>query len=74
MRCTVWKDSMTLWNDAVKKQSKTARVYYQRCSTYFESKQYDKALKDAEEGLRLDYNKSAAHNNQGSGILFQQRL
>ncbi|MGV8118142.1 MAG: tetratricopeptide repeat protein [Candidatus Xenobiia bacterium LiM19] len=69
-RCNVWKDSMTLWNDAVKKQGRQARAYYQRCSTYFDSKQYDKALKDAEEGFRLDYDRAAAHCNRGVAYYF----
>lgn len=60
-RNAVWKDELSLWDDAVKKSPKKARVYLGRGNAYRDKKQFDLAL--------ADYNRAAEVNPYNPWVL-----
>ncbi len=52
-RCKVWKDSLSLWNDVLLKYPNAMQAYTNRGNIYREKGEYNKALSDFTEALRL---------------------
>jgi protein O-mannosyl-transferase len=63
-RVAVWKDSITLWSDAVKKDPSIIG-YYNLGNAYRETKNYAEALKTFHHALDIDQNYADAWNNIG---------
>lgn len=63
-RVNVWKDSTTLWLDAVKKNPSIIG-YYNLGNAYREIKNYDEALNAYQKALRINRVYAAAWNNIG---------
>jgi protein O-mannosyl-transferase len=55
-RIRVWKDSITLWSDALKKDNMVAVSYNNRASAYKDLKENEKALADYTKALQLNPN------------------
>jgi tetratricopeptide (TPR) repeat protein len=64
-RTMVWKDSISLWNDAIRKDNKGARQYKCRGDAYRELKQYDSAIKDYNAAVGLNNFDADAYFNRG---------
>ncbi len=52
-RCSVWKDSVSLWSDVLK-SSPSSLAYSQRGAAYFGQKEFDKARADFEKAIASD--------------------
>ena len=55
-RTNVWYDSVSLWTDVMEKNPKSITAYVNRGYMYNQYKEYDKAIKDCNDGLNLDSN------------------
>lgn len=64
-RCKVWKDSITLWSDALEKYPRSKIARYNRAITYRMRGEYDKAITDFSHALRVDPNFARAYNDRG---------
>ncbi|MGA3051477.1 MAG: tetratricopeptide repeat protein, partial [Chitinispirillaceae bacterium] len=63
-RCEVWKDSITLWNDVIQK-SPCAIAYLNRGSAYAAASDYDRAIDDFNQTLRLRPGYADGYYNRG---------
>lgn len=54
VRIRVWKDSISLWTDAIEKDNKVAVSYNNRASAYKELKKNELALMDYERAVKLN--------------------
>lgn len=72
-RCGIWKDSSTLWTDTLKKHPDLAMAYKNRGVHYLDNKQYDKAIEDFNELIRLDPKDANGFNNRGISYLYTGR-
>lgn len=66
MRNEVWKDSISLWEDVVKKSPGKSRGHYNLGVVYQEQGMNDKAVKEFKTAIRLNPNLSKAHYNLGT--------
>lgn len=64
-RSMVWYDSISLWSDAIKKYDKAPKSFNNRGLTYYEQKEYDKALADYNRTIQLRDDYPDAHYNRG---------
>jgi tetratricopeptide (TPR) repeat protein len=55
-RTKVWYDSVSLWTDVIEKNPKSVTAYVNRGYMYNQYKEYDKAIRDCNEGLSIDSN------------------
>jgi len=62
----VWKDALTLWNDAAIKSPHKARPYCNRGIAYADRKEYDKAISDYERSLEINPHYAQAYYNRGN--------
>ena len=53
-RTQVWKDSIALWSDVLEKDPGCCKAYTNRAFMYNQLKEYDKALWDMNEVIRID--------------------
>ena len=52
-RNNVWKDELTLWNDAIRKSPHKARPFYNRAYAYYQLHEYAKAIDDYKKTITL---------------------
>lgn len=67
-RTMVWKDSITLWNDAIAKDNTVARQYKCRGDAYMNMQpkfQYARAIKDYDSTVSLNVYEADAYFNRG---------
>lgn len=64
-RCSVWKNSLTLWNDALKKYPDLYKAYNGRGLYYTDSEEYDMALNDFNRALSIRPDYGEAYYNRG---------
>ncbi len=64
-RNKVWKDNLSLWNDAVSKSTNKAKTYFSRGLIYDKQKNYDMALLDYSRAIKLKSCYYDALNNRG---------
>ncbi|MFZ6016214.1 MAG: tetratricopeptide repeat protein [Nitrospirota bacterium] len=62
----VWKGDLSLWSDVVKKSPKKFRPHNNLGKAYTKTRQYDLAIAEFKETLRLNPQADKAHNNLGS--------
>jgi protein O-mannosyl-transferase len=55
-RSKVWYDSVSLWTDVIEKNPKSITAHVNRGYMYNQYKEYDKAIRDCNEGIKLDSN------------------
>jgi len=69
-RAAVWKDSVSLWTDVMEKNPKSVTSYINRGYIYNQDqyKQYDKAIKDCNDGLKVDSNNFKLYINRGTSF------
>lgn len=69
-RSAVWKDSVSLWTDVMEKNPKSVTAYINRGYIYNQDpyKQYDKAIKDCNDGLKVDSNSFKLYINRGTSF------
>jgi tetratricopeptide (TPR) repeat protein len=65
-RCDVWKDSMTLWEDVVRKRPEGARGWNYRGVTWNEQSRFDRAYEDFDRAVKLKPLFAEARNNRGA--------
>ncbi len=65
-RSKIWKNSMTLWNDVIKKYPYVAGAYNNRGLAYMEMKEYNKAIKDFSINLELKPDSPKTYYNRGN--------
>jgi tetratricopeptide (TPR) repeat protein len=73
-RNPVWKDSYTLFSDAVKKAPDDAFMRSNLGIAYAELGRIDEAIKEYQTALKLDHNYAEAHNFLGIAYASQGRL
>lgn len=61
-RTKVWKDSISLWTDLIEKNPACLQAYSNRASFHNEMKDFDKAISDLNEAIKLDVNDSKKLN------------
>lgn len=52
-RCKVWKNSLTLWDDALQGYPNLPVAYYNRGNAYLEQKDYGKAIGDYDRAIQI---------------------
>ncbi|OGP64859.1 MAG: hypothetical protein A3K22_06250, partial [Deltaproteobacteria bacterium RBG_16_42_7] len=62
-RCLVWKDSVILWTDVIKKYPYAAVAFNNRGSAYLAKNAYDNAIVDFDRAARLDPKDPGAPTN-----------
>jgi len=62
-RCLVWKNSVVLWTDVIKKYPYAATAYNNRGYAYFAKNDYDMAIADFDLAARLDPHDPGANTN-----------
>ncbi|MEQ8220879.1 MAG: tetratricopeptide repeat protein [Candidatus Eremiobacterota bacterium] len=65
-RCKVWEDSLSLWNDVLSKYPNAMQAYANRGNIYREKGEYNKALSDFTEAIRLKPYKAEIYATRGS--------
>lgn len=64
-RTMVWKNSESLWTDAIRKNTKSASAYFYRGIYYSNSKQFDKAIHDYDKSIVLEPHDYKFYQNRG---------
>ncbi len=64
-RCMIWKDSVTLWTDVLEKNPRCVSAYINRAYIFNENKQYNEALQDCTDGLKIDSTNFTLYKNRG---------
>ena len=64
-RTKVWYDSVSLWTDVLEKNPKSITAYVNRGYMYNQYKEYEKAIQDCNNGLKLDSNYFKFYVNRG---------
>ncbi len=64
-RCKVWKDTLSIWNDALGKDPDCIKGLNGRGDAYNEKRQYDLAIKDLDKALQLKVDYTDAYYNRG---------
>jgi len=64
-RVPVWRNSLTMWNDVLRKYPREHVAYYGRGNTYAAAGDYDAAIRDLTRCLELDPRYWKAFNNRG---------
>jgi tetratricopeptide (TPR) repeat protein len=73
-RCRVWKDSVTLWTDALNKYPNLPTAHNQRGLEFMERKEYDKAQSDFNYSLSLPDSKYYRRQRQESRVYYYINL
>jgi protein O-mannosyl-transferase len=63
-RIGVWRNSETLWTDVLEKEPSSTEAYNNRGQYYQSKNEFDKALLDFNEAIRINPNKPDAFNNR----------
>jgi tetratricopeptide (TPR) repeat protein len=64
-RTQVWKNSIALWTDVMEKNPRSISAYVNRSYMYNHTDQYDKAMQDCNEGLKLEPDNFKLYVNRG---------
>jgi tetratricopeptide (TPR) repeat protein len=73
-RNPVWKDSLTLWSDTVKKSPDSRAVHTNLGAAFYYQGRIDDAIEEYKEALRLKPDYADAHNNLGTAYHSQNRI
>ena len=65
-RTLVWADSVSLWTDVMQKNPKCMSAYINRSYMYMQYKENEKAIKDCDEGLKIDSTQYKLYINRGT--------
>jgi protein O-mannosyl-transferase len=63
-QCRIWKDSFTLWKDAIIKHP-SATAYTMRGAAYYNSRNYERAIEDHTRAITINPSYAQAYNNRG---------
>lgn len=66
VRSSVWRDTLSLWDDVISKYKNVEMAYLNRGEYYHQVRQYDKALADMGCAIALAPDRTHAFNNRGS--------
>lgn len=64
-RTKVWHDSLTLWNDAIKKSPDAALPYSNRAAIFIKNEQFQNAITDLNKAIAIRPNYVSARFNRG---------
>jgi len=70
----IWKGSLNLWIDTVKKSPYKARPHNSLGSAYFEEGMFDNAILEYRKALEIDPNSATGHYNLGRSYDKKSRL
>jgi tetratricopeptide (TPR) repeat protein len=73
-RNKVWKDELTLWEDAIQKSPHKARVYVNRGRALIIQGNFSQAKPDFEKAIKIDPNFAAAYSNLGASNLAEGNI
>lgn len=73
-RNIIWKNSLALWEDVVKKSPKKEKGHNNFGNAYNMQERYDEAINEYLEALELKPDYTDAHNNLGGAYHMQGRL
>ncbi|MCX6269426.1 MAG: tetratricopeptide repeat protein [Bacteroidetes bacterium] len=65
-RTKVWGDSVSLWTDVMQKNPSCMSAYINRSFMYIQYKQFDKAIQDCNDGLKIDSSQSKLYVNRAT--------
>jgi tetratricopeptide (TPR) repeat protein len=68
-RCHIWRNSLTLWNDVLKKYPQIPIAYNDRGSAFFNIDEYEKALSDFDTAIGLKHEFPEAFHNRALVLL-----
>ncbi|OGW75920.1 MAG: hypothetical protein A2Z72_08770 [Omnitrophica bacterium RBG_13_46_9] len=69
-----WKDEITFFDNTLKYTPKNTRLYLNLGNTYFEKRQYDKAIEQYEKVISIDENYAVAYGNIGVAYVSKGNL
>lgn len=74
-RTKLWKDSLTLWNDAIKNErfNIAPLAYKSRATAYYMSGQYENAVIDYSENIRLIDNNPETYCDRGIALYYSKK-
>ena len=72
-RTMVWKDSIVFWTDVLEKNPRCERAFTNRAFMYNEKKDYDNALRDLTNGIKIDPTDSKKQNFYASRALIYSK-
>ncbi len=64
-RCRFWKDSITLWNEVLKRYPESPHAYNQRGLAYLERGSYTRAIGDFSRAIAINPDFAGSYNNRG---------
>lgn len=70
-RCQVWKDSIMLWNDVLKKYPDVDLAYNSRGTAYFYKGDYDLAISDYTRAIKLYPFSEVFYNNRATAYIYK---
>ena len=73
-RTKVWHDSMSLWNDTIKKNPDAALPYNNRANLFIASGQTENALADLNKAIEIRPNYVSAHYNRATVFMQKQEF
>ena len=68
-RCQVWKDSITLWDDALKNYPNILKANNNRGAAYIDKGLYDQAISDLNKAIEINPRFVKAYNNRGNAYV-----
>jgi len=69
-RCSVWKDSLSLWNDVIDKHPVDAAFYF-RGAAYNTQGNYDRALEDFNQAILLNPSYALAYDGRATAYFYK---
>jgi len=72
-RCKVWQNSISIYSDVISKYPDDALAYNNRGSAYYEQKNYELALRDFDDAIRVNSFDPGPYNNRGSIYFYYKR-
>lgn len=70
-KCLVWKDNLSLWNDAVRSHPHLAMFYIKRGNAYLDKMDFSMAIADYKQAMALNPSDFEAYYNRG--ITYSQK-
>ncbi len=70
-RCSVWHDSITLWNEVLRNYPDSPHAYNMRGLAYLQKGELERAVEDFSRAIRIRPRSAIAYNNRGKAFRAQ---